>query len=105
MSRYSKYRGRARSYGNKYRRAYSEFSRESRLIMSVVGSIIIVYAMWYALNYYALEGLYAYVPALFGLLAGALLIIHKNEKTTFIGVVICASSAVLVAFQYGLVSV
>jgi len=73
--------------------------------MAVVGSIILVYAMWYALNYYSLEGLYAYIPGLLGLLGGGLLIIHKSEKTTFIGVVICATSSVLMAFQLGLVAV
>lgn len=105
MARYSNYKKSARSYGNKYKRTYKEFTRESRLIGAVVGSIVIVYLAWYALNYYSLTGWYAYVPGLIGLLLGGILVIHKNEKTTFIGVVICAACAVFMAFQYGLVAV
>ena len=105
MARYRKYKKNFRSYGSKYKRTYKEFTRETRLMASIVGAIAVVYIAWYALNYYSLEGLYAYVPALVGLLGGGLLIIHKSEKTTFVGVVICSACAVLMAFQYGLVAV
>lgn len=105
MTRFRNYKKSARSYTGKYRSAAKEFTREGRLIGAVVGSIAIVYIAWYALNYYSLTGWYAYVPGLIGLLLGGVLVIHKNEKTTFIGVVICAACAVLIAFQYGLVAV
>ena len=90
---------------SKYGKAYSMFSRETKLMASIILALIFLYIIWYVGNYYTLSGLYAYVPSLVGCLLGAGLIIHKNYKTTFVGTVLMVVSCVMIAFQYGFVSV
>ncbi len=98
------YKKKAYNYAGKYKKAYSMFTRETKLFATVVLSVAFLYLIWYAADYYALTGLYAYLPSIFALLAGGLMVIHKNYKTTFFGIILMAVSSVAIAIQYGFVT-